>query len=472
MCKIIFTSLFHRVFMAKFSSAFASILLLSYVLTSCASGQKSKIQEFEIGKVYPKIICVSDTSQSYSLFLPSNYDKNKPCPVLILFDSHGNGLLPVNLFSGEASKNGFIVAGSNNSKNGLQIEQTTAIYRNLLADLTARFNIEKKAIYLGGFSGGSRVAAAAAITEGGVAGVVGCGAGFPNLNQKPQTAFSYLAVVGNQDFNLTEMLQLDENLDKAGYQHHLLPFNGIHQWPPKELIPDIFTWLRFDAMRQKSIPADRMEINRFIEQNDKLASDFANQNKFPEQQEIYLKMSHYLSGITDVAPLQSEIKRLENEKTVVAYHQQQQKLMEKEQGLQQYYLPEIEQQDVKWWAKESAKLHALTKNTQDLEMAAVYKRILGSLSLSCYMYSNGALKNGDLAAASKYIEIYSLVDPTNAEHRYMAAKVAALNGNSDAVFVELRKAISLGFDDFGRLNADFKSLQNDERFKGLRSVKK
>ncbi len=458
--------------MAKFSSAFASILLLSYVLTSCSSGHKSNTQEFEMGKVYPKIICVSDTSQSYSLFLPSNYDKNKSCPVLILFDSHGNGLLPVNLFSGEASKNGFIVAGSNNSKNGLPIEQTTAFCRNLLADLTAKLNIEKKAIYLGGFSGGSRVAAAAAITEGGVAGVVGCSAGFPNLNQKPQTAFSYLSVVGSQDFNLTEMLQLDENLEKAGFQHHLLTFNGIHQWPPKELIPDIFTWLRFDAIRQKSIPADRSEINRFIEQNDKLSSDFANQNKFPEQQEIYLKMSHYLSGITDVAPLQSEIKRLENEITVVAYHHQQQKLMEMEQGLQQHYLPEIEQQDVKWWTKESAKLHTLSENAKDHEIAAVYKRLLGSLSLSCYMYSSGALKNGDLAAASKYIEIYSLVDPTNVEHRYMAAKIAAFNGNSDAVFVELKKAISLGFVDFGRMNADFKSFQNDERFKGLRSVKK
>ena len=458
--------------MAKFSSAFASILLLSYVLTSCSSGHKSNTQEFEMGKVYPKIICVSDTSQSYSLFLPSNYDKNKSCPVLILFDSHGNGLLPVNLFSGEASKNGFIVAGSNNSKNGLPIEQTTAFCRNLLADLTAKLNIEKKAIYLGGFSGGSRVAAAAAITEGGVAGVVGCGAGFPNLNQKPQTAFSYLAVVGNQDFNLTEMLQLDENLDKAGYQHHLLPFNGIHQWPPKELIPDIFTWLRFDAMRQKSFPADRSEINRFIEQNDKLANDLSAQNKFPEQQEIYLKMVHFLNGLTDVAPLLAEINRLEKEKTVVAYHQQKQKLMEMEQGLQQKYLPDIEQQDITWWTKESAKLHTLSENAQDPAISAVYKRVLGSLSLSCYMYSSGALEQGNLSAALKYIEIYSLVDPTNAEHRYMAAKVAALNGNGDAVFVELKKAIGLGFVDFGRMNADFKSFQNDERFKGLRSVKK
>jgi hypothetical protein len=82
------------------------------------------------------------------------------------------------------------------------------------------------------------------------------------------------------------------------------------------------------------------------------------------------------------------------------------------------------------------------------------------------MYSTGALKNGDLAAASKYIEIYGLVDPANAEHCYLAAKVAALNNESDAVFNELKKAFNLGFKDVARLKSDvdFKRYQQDQRF--------
>jgi pimeloyl-ACP methyl ester carboxylesterase len=469
--KIIFKTLIQPGGMARLFSVSVSFLLAILILNSCFSVEKSDAQEFEIGKVYPKICCAADSSQSYALFLPSNYDKNTPCPVLVLFDSHGDGLLPVNLFSNDASKSGFIVAGSNNSKNGMTLEETTAIYRNVLADLTSRFTIEKKAIYLGGFSGGSRVAAAAAITEGGVAGVVGCGAGLPNLNQKPQTPFSYLAVVGNQDFNLTEMMQLDESLEKAGYQHHLLLFDGIHQWPPKELIPDIFTWLRFDAMRQKSIPENRSDINLFIEQNDKKANDLASKIKFPEQQEIYQKMVHYLNGLTDVSPLLNEIERLENETSVVAFHQQKKDLKEMEQALQQKYLPEIEQKDVNWWKKETAKLFSLAENPKNPETGAVYKRLLGSLSLSCYMYSNAALKQGNLALASKHIEIYSLVDPSNAEHRYMAAKVAALNGNSDEVFTALNQALELGFLDYSRLDSDFSAYRNDKRFKCLQLVR-
>ena len=444
-----------------------SLLLLTTV--SCVSGQQSKSHEFENSKVYSSVQCAADTNLTYALFLPPKYQKEKPCPLLILFDPHGSGLLPVNLMNAEAAKNGFIIAGSNNSKNGMTIEQTTGIYNKMIADLTSRFTIEKKAIYLCGFSGGSRVAGAVAITEGGVAGVVGCGAGLPNINQNPVSPFSYLAVVGNQDFNYTEIRQLDESLEKAGYQHHLLVFDGIHEWPPKEIIPDIFTWLRFDAMRQQAIPADRNEINLFIEKNDKIANVYATEGKLPLQQGVYIKMLHFLQGLTDVAPLQSEIKRLSVDKEVIAYNEQQKQLLVKEQELQSEYLPQIPVKNIEWWTKEATRLRTLTKQNGKPEMNQVYQRLLGALSMQSYMYSTNALKRANLVEAEKYIEIYRLVDPSNAEHRYMAAQLAALNHNPDGIYIALKQAFDLGFKDISRLksDADFKPYLEDARFKAL-----
>ncbi len=447
----------------------ASLVIILLLSVSCVSGRQNVGQDFNNSKVYPSVKCLADTNVSYALFLPPQYEKGKPCPLLILFDSHGDGLLPVNLFNAEAAKIGFIIAGSNNSKNGLPTEQTTDFYRKMLADLTARFNIEKRAVYLCGFSGGSRVAGAVAITEAGIAGVVGCGAGLPNINQKPVSAFSYLAVVGNQDFNYTEMQQLDESLEQAGYQHYLLVFDGIHQWPPKELIPDIFTWIRFDAMRQKAIPEQRADINTFIEKNDKLASSFEAEGKLHLQQETYIKMLHYLQGLTDVAPLQAEIKRLSTEKEVIEFSNQKREMLELEQKLQQEYLPQIPIQSIEWWTKSTFRLHSLSEQQNNPSISQVYKRLLGSLSMSSYMYCNNALKQHDLTAASQFIEIYRLVDPTNAEHRYMAAKLAAMNHNVDAVFNALKQAFDLGFKDINRLKSDpdFKPYLGDERIQKL-----
>lgn len=444
-------------------------LLLMVVSTARVSGQQYKGLEFENSKIYPIVTCSADTNTTYAFFLPPHYEKGKPCPILILFAPGGNGLVPVTLFSTEAANNGFIIAGSNNSKNGMTFEQTTSIYRKMLADLTSRFTIEKKAVYLGGFSGGSRVAGAVAITEGGVAGVVGCGAGLPAINRKPVGRFSYLAVVGNQDFNYSEIQQLNKMLESGGYQHHLLVFDGIHQWPPKELIPDIFTWLRFDAMRQQAIPADRTEINSFIEKNDKIAGALTSKGQLAMQQEVYKKMLHYLKGLTDIAPLQAEIKRLSEEKEVIVYHKQQEQLLDLEQELQQKYLPELQFKNIEWWTEETKRMLSLANKSGKSGTNLVYQRLLGFLSMECYMYSTNNLQERKLTAAERFIEIYRLVDPTNAEHRFKAAKVAALKNNPDAVFNALNQAFELGFTDIDRIKSDaaFKPYLEDERFKGL-----
>jgi len=444
----------------------ASCFLFLLVPGSCVSGQKNENQEFENSKIYPSVACTADTNTTYALFLPPQYEEGKPSPLLILFDPSGRGLFPVNHFSSEAGKNGFILAGSNNSRNGMDFEQTTAIYRKMIADITKRFNIEKKAIYVSGFSGGSRVAGAVAITEAGIAGVVGCGAGLPAINRNPAGPFSYLAVVGNQDFNYTEIRQLDAMLESAHYQHHLLVFDGIHQWPPKALLPDIFAWLRFDAMRQKAIPADRNEINQFIEKNDKISDELANDGQLPAQHAVFIKMLHYLQGLIDLAPLQAEITRLASDKKIIAYEKQQQKLLDLEQELQQKYSPELNLKNVDWWENQAAQLRSLTKQSRKPEVNQVYQRVLAFLSMNCYMYSNDALKRGNLVSAGKYIEIYQLVDPTNTEHRYMAAKVAARNQDPDACFIALNQAFDLGFKDINRMKADpdFKPYQQDERF--------
>jgi pimeloyl-ACP methyl ester carboxylesterase len=445
----------------------ASCFLFLSASISCVSCQKNKSQEFENSKVYPSVVCTADTNTTYALFLPSQYEKGKPCPLLILFDPHGDGLLPVNLFNTDEAKSGFIMAGSNNSKNGMTIEETTGIFHKMLADLASRFTIDTTAIYLCGFSGGSRVAGAIALTEGGISGVVGCGAGLPNINKKAVSPFSYLSVVGNQDFNYAEILQLDDALQTANYVHHLLVFDGIHQWPPKEIIPDIFTWLRFDAMRQQAIPKERTEINQFIEKNDKAAQALAEQP--PKQLEVYIKMLHYLQGLTDVVPLQDEIKRLSVDKEVLAYDKLQKQMLDLEREQQQKYSPAFEAQNLEWWTKESSRLQSLTKEHSDTGMSQLYQRVLGFLSITSYMYCNDALKRGDRVDTEKFIEIYRLVDPGNAEHRYMAAQLAALNNNPDACFIALNQAFDLGFKDINRMKseADFKPYLENERFKGL-----
>ena len=64
-------------------------------------------------------VCTDDTSQSYEVYLPSGYPAQKKWPVIFVFDPHGNGKLAVEHFKEAAEMFGYVVLGSNNSRNGL-----------------------------------------------------------------------------------------------------------------------------------------------------------------------------------------------------------------------------------------------------------------------------------------------------------------------------------------------------------------
>src|SRR5262245_2339531 len=70
------------------------------------------------GRVVPDVKCAKDTSQSYALYLPSGYTPSRAWPVILGFDPGGRGTTPVERYQAAAEQYGYIVAGSNNSRNG------------------------------------------------------------------------------------------------------------------------------------------------------------------------------------------------------------------------------------------------------------------------------------------------------------------------------------------------------------------
>ena len=56
--------------------------------------------------------------QSYWMFAPADYTADRAWPILYCLDPAARGRVPVDLFASAAEKAGFLVAGSNNSRNG------------------------------------------------------------------------------------------------------------------------------------------------------------------------------------------------------------------------------------------------------------------------------------------------------------------------------------------------------------------
>jgi tetratricopeptide (TPR) repeat protein len=208
--------------------------------------------EFPKGEIIEKVVCQADGEQSYALYLPSSYDKGRAWPIIYCFDPRANGKNPVACFRAAAETFGYVLAGSNNSKNGPWEPSQKAIAA-MLADTRNRFNINSARIYSAGFSGGAHVALLfpLVLRNPSVAGVIACCNGLPpgiSLAGYPKD-LAVLAATGWNDFNYWPTQKIGPELEAAGISHHLLVFPGEHQWPPIEAAQQALSWLELQAMK-------------------------------------------------------------------------------------------------------------------------------------------------------------------------------------------------------------------------------
>ncbi len=215
-------------------------------------------QGLTAGRVVERVACLADPGRSYALFLPASFDPHRNWPVLVLFDPAARGAVAVEAFREAAEARGWVLAGSNDSKNGPFNESGQAAAA-VWADLRARLPVDTKRVYAAGFSGGARVASAFSRFIGRpVAGVIGCGAGLAEgVGPAALGASAYFGIAGLRDFNYGEMKELDRALDGGGPPHRFHYFEGPHDWPDGASCALAMDWMEIMAMKQGLRQVDR-----------------------------------------------------------------------------------------------------------------------------------------------------------------------------------------------------------------------
>jgi len=112
---------------------FALVLLL-FITTRFAAQARDNQAVIPPGQIVEKVVCARDANQSYALYLPANYVGTRKWPVIYAFDPGARGRVPVERFKEAAEKFGWIIVGSNNSRNASyqsSIDSWNAIGRKL-----------------------------------------------------------------------------------------------------------------------------------------------------------------------------------------------------------------------------------------------------------------------------------------------------------------------------------------------------
>ncbi|MBS1226639.1 MAG: hypothetical protein H6R32_573 [Candidatus Aminicenantes bacterium] len=238
-------------------------------------------QDLIPGRVVERLACLADAGRSYALYLPSSFDPGKIWPLLVLFDPGARGPLAVEAFREAAEAHGWILAASNDSRNGPLRESGLAALA-LWADVSKRFPLDERRVYTTGFSGGSRVASIFPRVAGRpIAGIIGCGAGLAS-GVEPGTlgAAAYFGLAGLADFNYGEMKALDRSLDPSGIPHRFHYFEGSHAWPDRASCARAVAWMEIMAMKQGLRPADRGQAAAFIRRDFEEAKELEDTGRF------------------------------------------------------------------------------------------------------------------------------------------------------------------------------------------------
>jgi dienelactone hydrolase len=165
--------------------------------------------------------------------------------VILAFDPGARGRIPVERYREAAELYGYIVAGSNQSRNGSWATSEAAI-KAISRDVGERFVVDDQRVYTAGMSGGARVAMAIAISSPRIAGVIASSAGFPDSKPRKTVRFPVFGTAGTEDFNYMEMRQMDRALTSP---HRLRVFSGGHVWLSPELAVEAVEWLEVQAMK-------------------------------------------------------------------------------------------------------------------------------------------------------------------------------------------------------------------------------
>jgi hypothetical protein len=416
------------------------------------------------GRITDSVVCQSDPGQSYALYIPAK-GNGQALPVIYFFDPHADGALPVRKYKALADAYGFILVGSNNSKNGNDWPTTENIWRCLSDDTRGRLKLDVRRIYLCGFSGGAKAASYIAIQHPGIAGVIAGGAGLPDGVTAGDFSFSYTVIAGQGDMNLTELIGVNGELDKTRTQHRIIFFDGKHEWSPVNTMGLAFDGLRFDAMKSSLIPKDIPFITTYIaESRKKLRAYELSDRLIKAAQECALSIT-FLDGLSkQVGWFRQQAAALAANKKYLSQQQEQQNLLAREENIKAEYMQHFQQDDGHYWATTIHDLQGKAAGYTAEEQ--MYQRLLAYLSLAFYSISNQFINRNDNTTALHFVELYKMADPTNSEAWYFSAILNARDHQAQAAVNDLVKAAGCGFRDKGRLTEqpEFKSLFTPQNF--------
>ena len=440
----------------------------------------SPAEELPRGRVVETVATLRDSSQTYALYLPSNYTPARRWPTLFCFDPLARGAVPVKLFSEAAERFGWVVVGSNNSRNGPVGDSVKAAYA-MVEDTQARISVDARRVYATGFSGGARQSILVdQLCRHCLAGVIASGAGYPpELKPAAPVTFALFGVAGVDDFNFPEMKALEAELSRLGATHRFESFEGGHAWPTPALAAEAVEWMELQAIRSGLRQKDEAFAAGVWERRLGAARSLEEGSKLYAAYRAYESLAADFRGSRDTSEVERRLAALGASKEVKAALRDEAEQLSRQQTLvsQLFELAERRRGEFEGRVQAAADFRALVESLRVKAKAEADsgERRVARRSLNQVMarfYETAANLRQQRARASEVVaalEIASDVAPRSPQIFYELAVAYASNSDKKRALAALRKAFELGFKDTAALEKEpaLEPLRGNAEYKRL-----
>jgi dienelactone hydrolase len=440
------------------------------------------------GVLLERVVCRNDPAQTYALYVPSTYSSEVPAPILYCFDPGARGRVPVALFRPAAERLGYIVVGSNNSRNG-PWEPIRAAIEAMTTDTHERLTIDPRRIYTAGMSGGGGPAWALAST--GLAGTIICASALDvGEDALKGVDFAFFGTAGIADFNFRFLDKHTETMLRLKKAARLEIFEGVHSWPPEEQATLGLEWLELQAMKSGRRTRDEAFITMFLEKDLSRAREYEERERLLTAFRAWRNISNDFGGLRDVSEAQARAETLSRSKQVRETRQQEVEMAQMQELRTQRLLDwrtiiETSRNSSLPTFREPGESPADSAR-RDLEqsLAALRRQVerkvndrerIVSQRVLDEFYVNSVYHGRDLLARQSYpsavvvFEVCALIRPGAAAVYFDLARAQAGRRDKKRACESLEKAIEAGYRDSEAIrNApEFEKLREEKRFREL-----
>ncbi len=414
------------------------------------------------GRVIERVGCQVDPAQTCALYVPSHYTPEKKWPVIYCFDPGARGWVPVGRLQAAAEKFGYIVAGSNNSRNGPWAPNAVAIDA-MMNDVRMHLAVDSDRVYAAGLSGGARVATQVAMVRF-ARGVIACSAGFPVPEDVPRKVpFVFFGTAGTEDFNYPELRELDGQLDDRHAVHRVVFFEGGHEWASAALLTEAVEWLELQALRAGARPKDEALVQRSLRARVAALGSLA---PGPAWREIKSLVADF-KGLADTAELEQRAKVWDGSREVKAWRKAERELANREDKLTAR-LNRLSTDGSEGGIRDlSAELRRKAEAPEDSDERRMVRRAIGGVSIASRERVRALLAEKEYGSAVALLELAVALRPGQSRPCYDLARACAFAGRRARALEALRQAATAGFSDAARAEAEpaFAKLKGEPAFR-------